>query len=131
MGCAKSTNRLGSPELNKNALSGPANLAGPFLWAFGQYLSAEVIHMDRKEKNLLVFQIIMGVFPLILGLLQFHTETQVISDISRLMLTTPHDVAAEFGVAALALFIAGLIFGSALDGYLRWRAAHTKQQIGK
>lgn len=84
--------------------------------------------MSRGEKNLLIFQAVMGVFPLILGLLQFRTETQVISDIRSLMQTTPHDVVAEFGVAAFSLFVAGVILGSALGGYVRWKAAHSKQQ---
>lgn len=83
--------------------------------------------MDKNEKNLLVFQLVTGIVPLILGLLQFHSEVQIICDIRSLMQTSPHDVADEFGVAAFSLFLAGMILGSAMDGYLRWRVDHPKR----
>lgn len=83
--------------------------------------------MDRDEKNLLTFQVVTGIIPLILGLLQFHSEVQVISDIRSLMQTSPHDVADEFGVAAFSLFLAGMILGSAMDGYMRWRVDHPRR----
>lgn len=87
--------------------------------------------MDNKEKNILIYQVVMGITPLLYGLLKLHEETKALRGIDPLMMVQPHDIAAEFGVAAFAMFCAGLIFGSALDGYMRWKAGYKKQQSDK